>query len=99
MAGRDRASTENAGATPTIEIRIPMTTEELVSLHLRRLANEKVRIGQQIEMWSSKQARLRARLIRIERQMEELREICPSATVGHQIEDAEEAGYGHSLEC
>ena len=81
-------TTRDVRATRSVDVHRTPTIEEGVPLHLQRLTSEKARIEKQIELWLRKEARLRARLTKVERQMEELHAICPSATIAPQIEDA-----------
>lgn len=83
-------TTHDTRATRNVDIYTTPTIEEVVSLHLQRLTSEKARIEKQIELWLRKEARLRARLAEIARQIEELHAVCPRVTINSQVEEPEE---------
>ncbi|MBI4498612.1 MAG: hypothetical protein HY689_12005 [Chloroflexi bacterium] len=71
------------------------TSEGALFLQLHRLASEKLRLEREVELWLRKQERIHRRLGELERQMEHLRQLCPSLSAEAKATPPQRGGWRH----
>ncbi|MBI4493348.1 MAG: hypothetical protein HY690_11225 [Chloroflexi bacterium] len=74
------------------------TDEGAVFLQLHRLANEKLRLEREVELWLRKKERIEQRMREIEQQMESLRQLAPSMTVESTVRSPKQSWRRMTLE-